>query len=79
MEPSRHIEIKYPRNETPWVEYLNVDGSPAYLITSRPLRDLYYIYRIDSNGTPVKLGRSANPGELAEKYVKLKREANDDG
>ena len=68
MNPSFTIKFKYPTKETPWVVLQASDGTPRYLITSRPTRDLNYIYQINPDGTTTKLGRSNDPGELQEKY-----------
>lgn len=63
--------IKYPRNETAWTVYQNTDGTPAYLITSRPMRDIYYLYEVHEDGSLTKLGKANSPAVLEQKYVWL--------
>lgn len=65
------MKIKYPKGEIVWATYYNKDGVPAYLITSKPARDFYFLYGVSDDGTVNKLGKSKSPVELAEKYISL--------
>lgn len=60
-------KYNYPKGEIVWVTYLNCDGRPRFIITSRPARDFYYLYEAD-NGTFQKLGKSKSPLELEQKF-----------
>lgn len=60
--------IKVPRNETPWVIIQSTTGDAKYVITSKPLRDVYYIYSVSEDGSLTKLGKG-DPGEMMEKYL----------
>ena len=61
--------IKPPRGERIWTTWYNIDGSAAYVITSKDTRDYYYIYAVGSDGSLTKLGKARTPPELEEKYV----------
>lgn len=57
-----------PKNETGMVVYVNTDGIPVFLLTTKQGRDFYYLYKIASDGTLSKLGKARSPKELEEKY-----------
>jgi len=60
--------IKYPKKEIVWVSYYNECGDLCYVMTSSPLRDMYFLYEIKSDGSLARLGKSATPSYLEEKY-----------
>jgi hypothetical protein len=62
------MSIKYPKGEIVWVSYRNSNNKLCYIITSKILRDYYYIYElIDSEFK--KLGKAKNPTELEKKFI----------
>lgn len=65
------MNVKYPKNESVWATICDKEGDPAYLITSKQTRDFYFIYEISGSGDIKRLGKSKNPRELEERYVKL--------
>lgn len=58
----------YPKNETVWVRHCTPDGDIKFIITSKEIRDYYYIYELQGEKF-VKLGRDKDPKALEEKYV----------
>ncbi len=61
------MTVKYPKRETVWVSYYNANHELLFIITSKPLRDCYYLYEL-VGGEFKKLGRAAIPTELEEKF-----------
>ncbi len=61
--------MKYciPRDETVCVRFPSVLGEDVFLITTKQMTGLYYLYEI-KDGTANKLGKSINPLELEEKF-----------
>lgn len=59
-----------PKNEHVWVTYFDAEGNPRFIITSKPLRDQYFLYGVTESGLK-KLGKSTSPEELAETYSVL--------
>ncbi len=60
--------LKTPKNELAWVRYRDKDGNERFLMTSRPARDLYYLYEV-KDGAYVRLGKGARtPKELEDKH-----------
>ena len=57
-----------PSNETIFVQRTTASGD-LYYITAKPLRDVYYIYKID-NDKADRLGKSNSPLELERKFIK---------
>lgn len=62
------MKIKYPKNETVWVIYKDIDGRPVCIITSKLTGDYYFLYEVLPDGELNKLGRAHSPTELEEKY-----------
>ena len=62
------MEIKYPKNETVWVSYRNIDGTVVAILTSKRPRDYYYLYEVLDDGSVNKLGKSRSPIELEEMF-----------
>lgn len=67
------MDIKIPKGEVAWLRYYNKEGKCMFLMTSKPLRDYYYLYEVQSGGSVKKLGRSRNPAELEEQFDVDKR------
>lgn len=55
------------KGEIIWTEYRNSDGVPVMLMTSKPTRDVYYLYDI-SGADCVRMGKAGNPRDLEEKF-----------
>jgi len=60
--------IKYPKGETVWVSYCNSSGKVMFVLTSKPARDFYFLYKVLENGSLEKLGKAKSPPELEEKF-----------
>lgn len=59
---------KIPKNETLWVQYIK-DSRVTHVITSKALRDIYFLYEVDENDNLIKTKyKSADPTKL-EKLV----------
>lgn len=59
-------DIKIPKGETVWAEFLS-KGKPRFIITSKQLRDWYFLYEV--NGEELKkLGKARTPPELEERF-----------
>ena len=56
-----------PKNEPVWERLLDRAGRLRFFITSRPARDVYFLYKAGPEGF-IKLGRARTPPELKEKY-----------
>ena len=61
------MTVKYPKGETVWVSYYNINHELLFIMTSKPLRDYYYLYELVDNEFK-KLGRATTPTELEEKF-----------
>lgn len=55
------------KNERIWMTY-SENGMPLYLISSRPDRTLYYLYKM-TNGQWEKIQRAKSPSDLEESIV----------
>lgn len=65
------ITIKIPKGERLWVTYEDDDKTPRYVVTTKGfLRDYYYLYSVDADGSVKKLGKDKSPIELENKYLK---------
>lgn len=60
-------DIKLPKGEILWVSYHNRKGDVMFILTSKQVRDYYYLYEITDAGLK-KLGRERSPSELEEKF-----------
>ena len=58
-----------PPSERLWVTYKTADGDIYYTTSKINNRDYYYLYK-SVDGKAVKLGKSRNPSELEEKYIR---------
>lgn len=54
-------------SETKWVVYYNRKGEKAFLITSTPMRDKYFLYQKNGSGWD-KIDKSASPVDFEEKH-----------
>lgn len=45
------------------------DGSPAFIVTSKPQRDAYFAYKVEEAQLK-KLGKAKNPVDLYTKFIK---------
>ena len=59
--------MKYPKGEIVWVSYYNSDKELLFIMTSKPIRDYYFLYEV-INGEFTKKGRAKTPTELEEKF-----------
>ena len=73
---AKHItekpEIKYPKGENICVTCYDSSGNRLFLITHKPLVDIYFIYEFTGDGL-VKLGKGQSPLELEAKFNVRKR------
>ena len=60
--------MKIPKTEIQWVGYYDADANLRYVITSKDIRDCYYLYQAVGNGEYEKLGKAKEPDKLIEKY-----------
>lgn len=63
--------MKYPKGETVWVSYYNSDAELLFIITSKAIRDYYFLYEV-VDGEFKKRGKAKNPTELEERFNVLK-------
>ena len=61
------MDINFPKNEKVWTVYLDINSTPKFFTTAKPMRDFYFLYEITDNGYK-KLGKSKLPLELEEKF-----------
>ena len=64
------VKLKFalvPNGEIIWETYI-VNGKERYIVTSKPVRDYYYIYEV-LGGSLKKLGKARTPVELRS-YVR---------
>ena len=62
------MKIKIPKSEQVWATYNNVNGETVYVMTSKASRDFYFLYKLNSDGSLVKLGKARTPPELEKKF-----------
>lgn len=57
------MSLKTPKGEIVWVSHYSEDHELRYIITSKPLRDMYYLYEV--NGNEIKIvAKDRNPLNL---------------
>lgn len=61
------MSIKTPKGEILWVTFYDSEGNARFFVTSKAIRDVYYLYECTDDGYK-KLGKLANPLELVQKY-----------
>jgi hypothetical protein len=57
---------KYPKGEIVWVTYYRKDAT--FIITSKPTREIYYLYKVLTGGTLEKISKSKTPTDFTIKY-----------
>jgi len=63
-------KLNYPKNERVWVGYYSREQDLRFILTSkRDSREWYFLYELQDTEF-VKLGKSKNPNELENKFVK---------
>ncbi len=62
------MEIKVPKSERSWTVYLNTNGEPILILTSKPARDFYFLNEVRPDGILQRLGKARNPIELEDKF-----------
>ena len=73
------------KGEIQWVGYYDINGERRYVITSKPTRDVYYLYSVE-DGVYKKIGKAKTPDKLVEdnkvidsiRSIKPKRKAGDE-
>lgn len=61
------MKVLPPKNETIWVQIVQSDVV-THIITSDPLRSMYYLYTVDQDGILSKTRyKNADPTELERK------------
>lgn len=66
--------MKIPKNEVQWVEISDGEKT-THIITSKwPLRDMYYLYAVQDDGSLKKLGGNVNPTVLERKFLRKEKE-----
>lgn len=61
-------QMKYPKGERVWVEYLDTQHNLRFIVTSKDNdRGFYFLYELD-DGKFNKLGKSRSPKELEDKF-----------
>lgn len=66
------MSVKYPKGEVVWVSYYNKSHELLFIITSKPIRDYYYLYEFTDVGFK-KLDRTTNPAELEEGFSLIEK------
>lgn len=66
METERN-EYTYPKGERVWVGYYTDRHQLKFIMTSKNVRDYYYLYELIDNKFK-KLGKARSPKELEEKF-----------
>lgn len=60
--------MKYPKGEIVWVGYHDAGGALRFFLTSKPIRDYYFLYEVGDDGGCTKLGKAKSPPELEIRY-----------
>lgn len=56
----KDVKIKAPKNQTSWTVYKK-DHKITHVVTSTLMRDKYFLYEVESNGSLKKLASSHIP------------------
>jgi len=56
-----------PSGEIIFVKRTTTNGD-IYYITAKPLRDMYYLYKVENNKA-IKLGKDKNPRTLESQFI----------
>lgn len=65
-------EVRYPKGEDVCVTCCGANGTPMFLITSKPMTGYYFLYEFTETGL-TKLGKGQSPLELEERFQVKKR------
>ena len=60
-------EIKCPKGEIVCVRYYNINGELMFVLTNKPLAEVYFLYEVVNNKLE-KLGKAKTPPKLEEMY-----------
>lgn len=60
-------ELKFPKGEIVWTQYLDEKRNLRFIVTSKPMQDTYFLYEL-KDGKFVKLGKASDPVELEKTY-----------
>ena len=53
--------IKIPKNQILWMTICEEDGVPKQVITSDQMRNKYFLYNINEDGSLIKIETAATP------------------
>lgn len=56
--------MKPPKGQTLWVSYRDANGKIKWIITSDPMRTMYFLYRVDPGEKLVKVKQSKSPKDF---------------
>lgn len=59
--------MSVPKTEVLWATYSDSGGKPKFAITSKPDRNLYYLYEL-SDGKASKVGKAKTPDALVRAF-----------
>ena len=62
------LTFKSPRGEIVWTAYYDAGRRLRFFLTSKPLRDYYFLYSVEEDGSFKKLGKSKSPTDLEQKH-----------
>lgn len=56
--------MKPPKGQTLWVSYRDANGKVKWIVTSDPMRTMYFLYRVDPGEKLVKVKQSKSPKDF---------------
>ena len=56
--------MKSPKGQTLWVSYRDANGKVKWILTSDPIRTMYFLYRVDPGEKLVKVKQSKSPKDF---------------
>lgn len=56
--------MKSPKGQTLWVSYRDANGKVKWIVTSDPIRTMYFLYRVDPGEKLVKVKQSKSPKDF---------------
>ena len=65
--------MKCPKGEIVWISYFDSGRVLRFFLTSKPARDMFYLYEVAEDLTYVKLGKAKSPVDLEAKYNVMER------
>ena len=57
-----------PKGDIIWVTWYNNNDDIIYVITSKQIRDVYFLYEI-KDGDAIKIGKNASPIVLEDTFI----------